>query len=107
MPIYVAGLYVQHPSTDANAILASPEVKLLTIKFQHDVSAEDSRTAWREGFDDNCMAPCHLDPDSVSRFLAAMAAMRAGDVYTAWNRSAISSSAPVRMIDQDGARWRE
>ncbi len=82
VPIYVAGLYVQHPSTDANAILDSSEVKLLTIKFQHDVSAGDARTAWREGFDDNCVAPCHLDPDAISRFLAAVPAMHAGDVYT-------------------------
>jgi hypothetical protein len=82
VPIYIAGLYVQHPSTDANAILASPEVKLLTIKFQHDVSAGDARTAWRVGLDDNCVAPCHLDPDAVSRFLAAVPAMHAGDVYT-------------------------
>jgi Chalcone isomerase-like len=82
VPIYVAGLYVQHPSTDASAILSSPEVKLLTIKFQHDVSAEDARIAWRDGFADNCVAPCHLDPDAVSRFLAAVPAMHAGDVYT-------------------------
>jgi hypothetical protein len=82
VPIYVAGLYVQHPSTDANAILDSPEVKLLTIKFQHDVSAEDARTAWRDGFDDNCVAPCHLDPNAVSRFLAAVPAMHVGDIYT-------------------------
>jgi Chalcone isomerase-like len=82
VPIYVAGLYVQHPSTSANAILESSEVKLLTIKFQHDVSAADARTAWRNGFDANCVAPCHLDPDAVSRFLAAIPAMHAGDVYT-------------------------
>ncbi len=82
VPIYVAGLYLQHPSTDANAILGSSQVKLLTIKFQHDVSAEAGRTAWRTGFYNNCVAPCRLDPDAVSRFLAAVPAMRAGEVYT-------------------------
>jgi hypothetical protein len=82
VPIYVAGLYLQHPSTDAKAILDSSQVKLLTIKFQHDVSAEEGRTAWRTGFYDNCVAPCRLDPDAVSRFLAAVPAMRVGDVYT-------------------------
>ena len=82
VPIYVAALYLQHPSTDAKAILNSSEVKLLAIKFQHNVSAEDARTAWRNGFDNNCVAPCHLDPDAVARFLAAIPAIRAGDVYT-------------------------
>jgi len=82
VPIYVAGLYLQHPSTDANAVLGSSQVKLLTIKFQRAVSAENARTAWRTGFDNNCVAPCHLDPDEIARFLAAIPAIRAGDVYT-------------------------
>ena len=82
VPIYVAGLYLQHPSRDANAILTSSQVKLLLIKFQRDISAERARAAWRTGFDNNCVAPCHLDPDSVARFLAAIPEIRAGDVYT-------------------------
>lgn len=82
VPVYVAGLYLQHPSTDAGAILNSSEVKLLTIRFQHDVSADDARDAWRDGFDNNCVAPCRLDPDAVSRFLASVPAMHAGDIYT-------------------------
>lgn len=82
VPIYVAGLYLQHPSTDAAAILGSSQVKLLTITFQHDVSAEEGRTAWRTGFYNNCVTPCRLDPDAVSRFLAAVPEMRAGEVYT-------------------------
>ena len=81
VPIYVAALYLQQPSTDATAILNSSQVKVLTIKFQHSVSAEDARTAWRNGFNDNCLAPCHLDTDAIARFLAAIPAIRAGDVY--------------------------
>lgn len=82
IPIYVAGLYLQYPSTDATAILASSQVKLLMIRFEHNVSAEDARTAWRTGFAENCVAPCHLDANAVARFLAAIPAIRAGDVYT-------------------------
>jgi len=81
VPIYVAALYLQQPSTDATAILNSSQVKLLTIKFQHSVSAEDARNAWRNGFNNNCVAPCHLDADAIARFLAAIPAIRAGDVY--------------------------
>lgn len=80
--IYVAGLYLEHPSHDAEAILESPERKLLVIRFVHDVDTNDAREAWRDGFDKNCRAPCHLAPSDVERFLAAVPAMRAGDRST-------------------------
>jgi len=80
--IYVAGLYLERPSHDAETILRSPEKKLLVVRFIHDVDAEDARKAWREGFDDNCRAPCHLAPADVARFLAAVPAMRSGDRST-------------------------
>ena len=80
--IYVAGLYLERPSHDAETILRSPEKKLLVVRFIHDVDAEEARKAWREGFDDNCRAPCRLAPADVARFLAAVPAMRSGDRST-------------------------
>jgi hypothetical protein len=80
--IYVVGLYLEHPSTDAHEIIASREIKLLDIRFEHDVSADRSRKAWRDGLENNCKAPCHLDPEEVARFLDAMPAMHAGDNYS-------------------------
>jgi hypothetical protein len=80
--IYVAALYLQHPSTDPEEIIRSRETKLLTIRFEHNVSADAARKAWREGLDNNCQAPCRLDPDDVARFLADLPAMHAGDNYT-------------------------
>jgi Chalcone isomerase-like len=80
--IYVAGLYLEHPSHDAEAILDSPEKKLLAVRFVHNVDVANARQAWREGFEDNCRAPCHLAPSDVERFLAAMPSMRAGDHST-------------------------
>src|SRR5947209_3668079 len=47
--IYVAGLYLTHPSSNADQILRSGETKLLSLYFLHDVTAEQARTAWREG----------------------------------------------------------
>ena len=82
VPIYVAGLYLRHPSSDAGQILHSPDMRLLEIHFVHDVSAEQARKAWREGFERNCSAPCHLAPQDIERFLAAVPAMRKGDSFT-------------------------
>jgi hypothetical protein len=43
---------------------------------------EDARQAWRDGFEQNCRAPCYLDPRDVDRFLAAVPSMRKGDATT-------------------------
>jgi hypothetical protein len=80
--IYVAALYLQHPSTDPEQIIHSPETKLLIIRFERNVSADMARKAWRDGLEDNCQAPCRLDPDDVARFLARMPTMHAGDNYS-------------------------
>jgi hypothetical protein len=80
--IYVVGLYLEHPSTDAHEIIASPETKLLDFRFVHSVSADKAREAWRKGLENNCRAPCQLDPADVARFLDAIPAMHAGDNYS-------------------------
>lgn len=80
--IYVAGLYLERRSDNPDAILHSPEMKLLDIRFLRDVGAEDAREAWRDGFEQNCKAPCHLDPRDVQRFLAAVPSVRKGDRTT-------------------------
>jgi hypothetical protein len=80
--IYVAGLYLERRSDNPDAILHSPERKLLDIRFLRDVDADDARKAWRDGFEQNCKAPCYLDPRDVQRFLAAVPAVSKGDEST-------------------------
>ena len=80
--IYVAGLYLERRSDDPDAILHSPEAKLLDIRFLRDVDAEDARRAWQDSFEQNCKAPCHLDPGDLQRFLAAVPSVRRGDDST-------------------------
>jgi hypothetical protein len=79
--IYVAGLYLEHLSTNPDEILRSSETKLVTVRFRHDVSAEKSRNAWREGLVNNCVSPCRLDPKDVEAFLSRITDMNAGDSY--------------------------
>ena len=54
IPVYVAGLYLERRSDNPDAILRSPERKLLDIRFLRDVDAENARKAWRDGFADKC-----------------------------------------------------
>jgi len=80
--IYVAGLYLEQPSGDAESILHSDATKLLVIHFVHDVDAERAREAWVTGFRENCRAPCRLPGHDLERFLAAVPSFRRGDEST-------------------------
>ena len=40
--------------TRCEEIIRSPETKLLIVKFERSVSAEDARKAWRDGLENNC-----------------------------------------------------
>jgi hypothetical protein len=79
--IYSARLYLEHLSSDAEAIIHSQETKLLTVKFEHSVSADQARDAWRKGLANNCTGSCELNPDDVQRFLSEVPAMRANDTF--------------------------
>lgn len=80
--IYVAALYLERRSDNSDTILRSPETKLLDIRFLRDVDAKDARKAWQESFEQNCKAPCYLDPEDMRRFLAAVPSVRKGDAST-------------------------
>jgi hypothetical protein len=100
--IYVVGLYLEHPSTNAEAIMQSPETKLLKIRFVRNVGADAARNAWRKGLENNCRAPCRLDPDDLARFLALVPAMHAGERYsilfTGLGASVTADGAPLGTI---------
>ncbi|HEX4261913.1 MAG TPA: chalcone isomerase family protein [Acetobacteraceae bacterium] len=78
--IYVAGLYLEQRSSNAETVLDSPETKLLEVHFLRDVSRQRAREVWRTGFANNCRAPCYLDPQDVARFIATVPAIHRGDV---------------------------
>lgn len=82
IPVYVAGLYLERRSEDADTILHSQERKFLDIRFLRDVDAEDARKAWQDGFEQNCRLPCYLGPREVQRFLAGVPPLHKGDETT-------------------------
>ena len=79
--IYIAGLYLERPTRDPDAIIQSAETKVLTFHFQRDVDADRARDAWRTALTNNCPVPCRVDPEDVERFIAGVPAMRAGDRF--------------------------
>ena len=79
--VYAAGLYVEQPSTSADAILRAPGRKLLEVRALRAVAADDIQSAWRKSFEANCQAPCRI-PDDAGRFIASVQPSKAGDTNT-------------------------
>ena len=80
--VYVAGLYLERPSRDADAILGSPGRKLIEVRYLREVGQDDVRRAWRHLLEANCPAPCAVPQPAVERFLALSPAVRAGSSGT-------------------------
>lgn len=62
--VYAAGLYLESPSKDGEAIANSDQPKAIEMVFLRDVTAKQMADAFQEGFDKNCVADCaRLKPD--------------------------------------------
>ena len=81
VPIYVASLYVEHPSRDRDTIVHSADTKVLRFRFQYDVSIAQAQESWRKNLIGNCIAPCQLDQNDYEEFLAHVPAMKVGDTF--------------------------
>jgi len=77
--IYVAGLYLEQRSDDPDVILRSTGMKLIRIRFLHNVNAQEARASWQQAFERTCKLPCDLSSGQVQRFLAAVPAFHEGD----------------------------
>ncbi|HEY4042943.1 MAG TPA: chalcone isomerase family protein [Rhodopila sp.] len=80
--VYVAALYLEHYTGDADEILKSNRTKMLRFFFKRHIDADDARASWREALDSNCRTPCHLPDEAVARFMAEMPTVDNGDTST-------------------------
>ncbi len=82
--VYVAGLYLARHNSDARAILASPEPKVILLQFLHAASKSDIEKHYREGEQNNCghggCAPA--DAADFERLITATPAAAVGDTLT-------------------------
>jgi len=80
--VYVAGLYVQHPTSNPDALIRKDEVKRLVLQFVRDVGHGDIVKAWHEGFKGNATVPlAKLDP-YIKQLDAWMPSFNDGDTLT-------------------------
>lgn len=79
--IYVAGLYLQNPATEAAAVIADPGQKEMLMHFLYkEVSKEKLVEAWNEGFTANLSKEQHeaLAP-RIEQFNAMFETVKQGD----------------------------
>lgn len=95
---YVAGLYLTRPSHDAQQILASPEPRVLVLKFLRSASKERIETQYRAGEAENCgHGGCAAsDQTDFERLVAAAPAVVRGDTSTY-----VFSATGVRVFAND------
>lgn len=76
--VYVAGLYLEHKSSDPSAIIRSNEAKRLVMHFVHDAGRDDITEAWTEGFEQNAPGDASRLKTRVARLNRYMSSMKDG-----------------------------
>jgi hypothetical protein len=72
--VYRAALYLERPSGDAAAVLASPEVKLIRVRYARDVGLDAVSAAWEGAFAAACGGGGCPVPEPLRRWLRPIAA---------------------------------
>jgi hypothetical protein len=77
--VYAAGLYLEKPSGDGEAIANSDQAKSIDMVFMRDVSAKQMADAFGEGFEKNCVAGCAELKPFIGKLQALMKDLKKGD----------------------------
>jgi hypothetical protein len=77
--VYVAGLYLQQKSSDANAIIKSDAPKKIVMQFLHAASKSQMRDAFDESFKDNSPEAVKTMKGDIDKLLAALEPVKVGD----------------------------
>jgi hypothetical protein len=76
---YAAGLYLENPMHDSEAIANSEQSKSIEMVFMRDVSAKQMADAFQEGFDKNCIAGCTELKPHIGKLQGLLKDMKKGE----------------------------
>ena len=76
---YAAGLYLETPGHDGDAIANSDQLKSIEMVFMRDVSAKQMADAFQEGFDKNCVAGCAELKPNIGKLQGLLKDMKKGE----------------------------
>ncbi len=77
--VYVAGLYLEQKSSDADAIIKADAPKRIVMKFVHGASKSQMSDAFEESFHDNTPDAVKTMKPDIDRLLAALEPVKVGD----------------------------
>ena len=77
--VYVAGLYLEQKSSDANAILKAEALKRIVMHFLHGVSKNQLADAFDESFSNNAADARKTVKTDIERMLGALEPVKEGD----------------------------
>jgi hypothetical protein len=80
--VYAAGLYLEKPSGDGEAIANSDQAKSIDMVFMRDVSAKQMAEAFGEGFDKNCVAGCAELKPHLTKLQGLLKDMKKGETMS-------------------------
>jgi len=77
--VYVAGLYLEQKSSDANAIINADAPKQIVMQFVHGASKSQMTDAFNESFHDNSPGAVKAMKPDIDRLLSALDPVKVGD----------------------------
>jgi hypothetical protein len=77
--VYVAGLYVEHASSNPAKLIGTDETKMIVLRFKRHVDRDDISNAWREGFSANATVPLAQLQMNIDQLISWMPAFNKGD----------------------------
>ena len=80
--VYVGALYLEVPSKDAGAILASDQPKAIRMHFLRDLSKAQLVEAFQEGFEDNAGDKAAAQKATFAKLLALVPDVKEGETLT-------------------------
>lgn len=80
--VYVAGLYVEQPSSNPAQLINSDETKVMVLTFVRDVDRDDITKAWSEGFEHNPVVPHGTVQAEIDQLNGWMTGMKKGQTMT-------------------------
>ena len=79
LKVYVAGLYVEHKSSDPRALIQADAPKRIVMQFVHSASKSQLADAFNDSFNDNSPDAVKTMKADIERFLGALEPIKVGD----------------------------
>lgn len=80
--VYVAGLYVQRRSRNPADILRGDQVRLIHLRFVHDVGRKDVTKSFNEGFEKNASDLVPAIRPQIQQFMSLLPSFKDGSTLT-------------------------